>query len=100
MSIRKPLISFSAFAVVSVLVIAGVWNTLARTVDGDTREYTAIFTDVLGLRPGDDVRMAGVRVGKVEEIGLDDNYNAKVTLIVQSDQTIFDDTKPLSATRI
>ncbi|MBW0275811.1 mammalian cell entry protein [Nocardia sp. MH4] len=95
MSIRKPLIGFSIFAIVSMLVIVVVWNTLARTVDGDTRKYTAIFTDVLGLRPGDDVRMAGVRVGKVEKIELDGKNDAKVSFIVQSDQTIFDDTKAL-----
>ncbi|MET9212681.1 MULTISPECIES: MCE family protein [unclassified Nocardia] len=95
MSIRKPLIGFSIFAIVSMLVIVVVWNTLARTVDGDTRKYTAIFTDVLGLRPGDDVRMAGVRVGKVEKIELDGKNDAKVSFIVQSDQTVFDDTKAL-----
>ncbi|MFE6922056.1 MCE family protein [Nocardia sp. NPDC057663] len=92
---HRPLIGFSVFALVSLLVIVVVWNTLARTVDGDTRKYTAIFTDVLGLRVGDDVRMAGVRVGKVEKIGLDEKYNAKVSFIVQSDQTVFDDTKAL-----
>ncbi|MFC4373917.1 MCE family protein [Nocardia halotolerans] len=95
MSIRKPLIGFGIFALVSMLVIVVVWNTLARTVDGDTRKYTAIFTDVLGLRPGDDVRMAGVRVGKVEEIELDGKNDAKVSFIVQSDQDVFDDTKAL-----
>ncbi|MFE3541997.1 MCE family protein [Nocardia sp. NPDC059177] len=95
MSIRKPLIGFSVFAIVSLLVTVVVWNTLARTVDGDTRKYTAIFTDVLGLRPGDDVRMAGVRVGKVETIELDGKHDAKVSFIVQSDQTVFDDTKAL-----
>lgn len=95
MSIRKPLIGFSIFALVSLLVTVVVWNTLARTVDGDTRKYTAIFTDVLGLRPGDDVRMAGVRVGKVEKIELDGKNDAKVSFIVQSDQTVFDDTKAL-----
>ncbi|MEV6217459.1 MCE family protein [Nocardia sp. NPDC051833] len=86
---------FGVFFIVSLLVVAVVWNTLARTVDGDTRKYTAIFTDVLGLRPGDDVRMAGVRVGKVEKIGLDEKNHAKVSFIVQSDQTVFDDTKAL-----
>ncbi|GGK54307.1 MCE family protein [Nocardia camponoti] len=95
MSIRKPLIGFSIFALVSLLVTVVVWNTLARTVDGDTRKYTAVFTDVLGLRPGDDVRMAGVRVGKVEKIELDGKNDAKVSFIVQSDQTVYNDTKAL-----
>ncbi|WP_280486257.1 MCE family protein [Nocardia farcinica] len=99
MSIRKPLIGFSIFAIVSILVTVLVWNTLARTVSGGTNTYTAVFTDVLGLREGDDVRMAGVRVGKVDKIELArDDRNAsvaEVTFIVQRDQTIYEDTKAL-----
>lgn len=93
--VRKPLIGFGIFALVSVLVTVLVWNTLARTVDGGTKEYSAVFTDVLGLRAGDDVRMAGVRVGKVEKIELTDDSNALVTFIVQDDQTLFGNTKAL-----
>ncbi|WP_040800130.1 MCE family protein [Nocardia higoensis] len=99
MSIRKPLIGFSIFALVSILVTVVVWNTLARTVAGSTNTYTAVFTDVLGLREGDDVRMAGVRVGKVDDIALvrDENNEsvAEVTFVVQRDQTIYEDTKAL-----
>ncbi|WP_330233722.1 MCE family protein [Nocardia sp. NBC_00508] len=100
MSIRKPLIGFSIFAIVSILVTVVVWNTLARIVSGDTYTYTATFSDVLGLHEGDDVRMAGVRVGKVDkiELGRDANLRksvAKVTFVVQRDQTIYDDTKAL-----
>ncbi|MCU1640613.1 MAG: hypothetical protein JWN03_888 [Nocardia sp.] len=95
MSIRKPLIGFGIFAIVAVLVTAVIWNTLARTVNGPTNSYTATFTDVLGLRTGDDVRMAGVRVGKVEKIDLDKKNQALVTFIVQNDQTLYGDTKAL-----
>src|SRR5690349_6113928 len=100
MSIRKPLIGFSLFAVVSVLVTVVIWNTLARTVDGATNIYSATFSDVLGLREGDDVRMAGVRVGKVEKIELDRDpktkkSTAKVTFIVQRNQTLYGNTKAL-----
>lgn len=99
MSIRRPLIGFSIFALVSILVTVVVWNTLARTVAGSTNTYTAVFTDVLGLREGDDVRMAGVRVGKVEDIALvRDDHNdsvAEVTFIVERDQTVYQDTKAL-----
>ncbi|MEU6579896.1 MCE family protein [Nocardia sp. NPDC046763] len=95
MSVRKPLIGFGIFAIVSILVTAVIWNTLARTVKGDTNTYTATFSDVLGLRAGDDVRMAGVRVGKVEKIELDKKNQAVVTFIVQRDQTLYGDTKAL-----
>ncbi|WP_039803345.1 MCE family protein [Nocardia araoensis] len=100
MSIRKPLIGFGIFAIVSILVTVVVWNTLARIVSGDTYTYSATFSDVLGLHEGDDVRMAGVRVGKVEkiELGRDAHLKksvAKVTFVVQRDQTIYNDTKAL-----
>ncbi|WP_024801452.1 MCE family protein [Nocardia sp. BMG51109] len=95
MSIRKPLIGFGIFAIVSILVTVIVWNTLARSVDGDTNSYSATFSDVLGLRVNDDVRMAGVRVGKVKEIELDGDHRAKVTFDVERDQTLFGNTKAL-----
>ncbi|MBF6328820.1 MCE family protein [Nocardia transvalensis] len=100
MSIRKPLIGFSIFAIVSILVTVVVWNTLARTVGGPTNTYSATFTDVLGLREGDDVRMAGVRVGKVEKIEVQrtpetKSHVAKVTFVVQRNQTLYNNTKAL-----
>jgi len=95
MSIRKPLIGFGIFAIISVLVTVVIWNTLARSVSGSTNTYSATFSDVLGLRTGDDVRMAGVRVGKVSKIGLDSQHHAVVTFIVQSDQTLFGTSKAL-----
>ncbi|MEV4126637.1 MCE family protein [Nocardia sp. NPDC049707] len=100
MSIRKPLIGFGLFAIVSILVTVVVWNTLARIVAGDTNTYTATFSDVLGLREGDDVRMAGVRVGKVEKIELTRDSKTKksvanVTFVVQRNQTVYDDSKAL-----
>lgn len=100
MSIRKQALGFGAFAVVSVLVTVLVWNTLARTVNGATNTYTAVFTDVLGLGPNDDVRIAGVRVGKVTAIELTRGADpterlAEVTFEVQRTQHLYTDTKAL-----
>lgn len=100
MSIRKQALGFGAFAIVSVLVTVVIWNTLARTVNGPTDRYSAIFSDVLGLRPNDDVRIAGVRVGKITAIGFDVNpqtnkHLAKVSFEVQRDQHLYSDTKAL-----
>jgi phospholipid/cholesterol/gamma-HCH transport system substrate-binding protein len=50
---------------------------------------------VLGLSGGDDVRIAGVRVGRVQKIELDSHNRAKVTFIVQSDQHLYTNTKAL-----
>jgi len=45
-------------------------NTMLHGVGGATRSYHAQFTDVAGLRVGDDVRAAGVRVGRVQGIDI------------------------------
>jgi len=40
---------------------------LVNVTTARTKSYTADFTDVSGLREGDNVRIAGVRVGRVEK---------------------------------
>jgi phospholipid/cholesterol/gamma-HCH transport system substrate-binding protein len=45
-------------------------NTLTNPVAINTRTYTAEFTDASGLHPDGDVRVRGVRVGKVESVDL------------------------------
>ncbi|NUS44517.1 MAG: MCE family protein [Mycobacteriaceae bacterium] len=96
MTKSKPaLIGFSLFAVVSVLVTYLIWATLQRAVPGDTDRYSATFSDVLGLRVGDDVRMAGVRVGRVHSIARDDNDNARIEFDIQRRQRLFRNTKAM-----
>lgn len=91
MRFRGPLIGLSLFMTVAVVVTWLVYATLQREVAGPTSSYAAMFTDVFGLRAGDDVRMAGVRVGRVEKIELDGKL-AKVTFAVQNDQQLYGNT--------
>lgn len=88
---RKPLIGFVMFLVFSVVVTWMVFATLEREVSGRTHSYSAIFTDVSGMAPGDDVRVAGVRVGRVDKIELAGTL-AKVTFRVQADQRLYTNT--------
>jgi phospholipid/cholesterol/gamma-HCH transport system substrate-binding protein len=48
---------------------------------GDT--YYAAYSEAGGLKPNDEVRVAGVRVGKVDSVGLDGDH-VKVTFKVES----------------
>jgi len=48
-----------------------------------SREYRAIFTDVTGVVKGDDVRIAGVKVGVVKGIEIFDRTQAEVTFTVE-----------------
>lgn len=88
---RGALIGLSLFMVVSVTLTWLVYVTLRRDVAGETVPYAAVFTDVFGLREGDDVRMAGVRVGRVERVELEGS-NAKVSFVVQADQQVLGNT--------
>jgi phospholipid/cholesterol/gamma-HCH transport system substrate-binding protein len=91
MKFRGPLVGLSIFMVIATAVTWLVYATLRRDVSGPTSPYAAIFTDVYGLRVGDDVRMAGVRVGRVEKIELDGKL-AKVSFILQNDQHLYGNT--------
>ncbi|MGB3696144.1 MAG: MCE family protein [Gordonia sp. (in: high G+C Gram-positive bacteria)] len=91
-SIRKPLIGFSLFAVVALLMTYLIWSTLERSVTGSTSVFSTQFNDVSGLAVGDDVRMAGVRVGRVESISLVGGH-AEVDFQVQDDQRVYANTR-------
>lgn len=92
MNYRRSAIGLSLFLVVAFALIWMTFVTLHRGVDGSTRSYSAIFTDVTGLRVGDDVRMAGVRVGRVDTVELD-GIRARVGFRVQERQKLYGDTK-------
>lgn len=81
----------AAFVVFAVVVTWMVYGTLRRDVAGPTNTYSATFSDVSGLSPGDDVRVAGVRVGRVDRIDLVDT-SAKVTFRIERDQQLYTDT--------
>lgn len=55
---------------VSVVLFILLSNTIVNPVDVDTRTYIAEYTDASGLHPDGDVRVRGVRVGKVESVDL------------------------------
>jgi phospholipid/cholesterol/gamma-HCH transport system substrate-binding protein len=56
--------------IVAVLLIILVSNVITNPVAAKLGAYTADFTDISGLHTGADVRVHGVRVGKVESVEL------------------------------
>lgn len=89
---RTTVLFLTLFLVFSVAVTWMVFATLQRNIAGPTTSYSAMFTDVSGLAEGDDVRVAGVRVGRVDKIDLTSDYRAKVTFQVHSNQTLYTNT--------
>lgn len=78
----KILIKSIVFTLVTVLATVALAGTIQNTVAGASKEYTAMFEDATSLNNGDDVRMAGVKIGTVESIDLVENRLAKVTFTV------------------
>jgi phospholipid/cholesterol/gamma-HCH transport system substrate-binding protein len=65
-----PLIKLIVFLVVTALATYVLAATISNRSYGSTETYQANFTEVAGLQLGDDVRIAGVRVGAVEGISI------------------------------
>ena len=93
---RKVSIGLLIFLLVTSTMTWLVYATLKRTVTGNTNDYAAEFSDVFGLRDGDDVRMAGVRVGRVSSvdlIGAPGENKARVEFALEDNQSIFPNTE-------
>ncbi len=88
-----PLVKFLTFALVIAMATTVLALTIANAQNGDRTQYSATFTDASGLLPGDDVRIAGVVVGKVDDIAIADRRLARVAFSVDSAQPL-----PASAT--
>ena len=65
-----PLVKLVVFAVVTMLAAYVLVSTITNAGYGEQLTYRAEFSDVAGLVEGDEVRIAGVRVGQITGIGL------------------------------
>lgn len=54
-----------------VLLVAAAFNADKLPIIGGGTVYQAAFTEAAGLQPADEVRIAGVKVGKVTAVALD-----------------------------
>lgn len=72
-SVKGDLLRVGLFVVSGIVILAMLAVQLSGAQFTDKRVYRAAFTDVAGLEEGDEVRVAGVRVGEVDEINLVDN---------------------------
>ena len=91
-SMPRQLVWLAVFVVGCLALTWTIFVTLRRDVTGATHTYTALFTDATGLRAGSDVRMAGVRVGRVDAVELDGEL-ARVRFRVDSSQPVTGDTR-------
>ncbi len=83
-----PLVKFLVFSVITAVLTVVLGVTIANGRGGEVTEYSARFVDATGLLPGDDVRIAGVVVGTVNEIEVVDRRTAQVAFSVDSGQQL------------
>jgi phospholipid/cholesterol/gamma-HCH transport system substrate-binding protein len=82
------LVKLLVFIVVTT-VATGVLVVIIGNLDfGRSREYQAEFTDATGVVSGDDIRIAGVKVGSVKDVEIVDRTRALVTFSVQDTATL------------
>jgi phospholipid/cholesterol/gamma-HCH transport system substrate-binding protein len=80
---RRELVRLTIFLVISTLIAVWLGAVMGETRPGDRASYRAAFRDVSGLAVGDQVRVAGVNVGKVDEITVRDDATVLVTFHVR-----------------
>ncbi len=85
---RNDLIKFSAFLAMAAAFTLWVAAVTGEVRPGDREDYRAVFNDVSGLAVGDEVRIAGVDVGKVREIDVQPDNTVLVTFDVRKGQRL------------
>ncbi|HYO20485.1 MAG TPA: MlaD family protein [Dermatophilaceae bacterium] len=79
MKTTSSLVKLAIFALVTLVTFGTLAATIANVSFGDRSTYTAVFSDVTGLAKGQDVRIAGVRVGEISDIGV---YKDRTSAVV------------------
>ncbi|WP_406111406.1 MCE family protein [Streptomyces sp. NBC_01003] len=81
---RNPVVIGAVGLTVLALLALAAFNADSLPLIGDGETYSAAFSEAGGLKPGDEVRIAGVKVGKVEDVDLDGGH-VKVTFKIKGD---------------
>jgi phospholipid/cholesterol/gamma-HCH transport system substrate-binding protein len=82
------LVKLVIFMIVTSILTLFLAATIGNITFGGKTHYNAVFSDVTGLLPGNDVRIAGVRVGQVDGISLENRKLAKVSFSLDQKRKI------------
>ncbi|NKY35848.1 MCE family protein [Nocardia speluncae] len=86
-------VKLAIFTLVMTLVFAGLAIVFSQVRFSSQNGYDAVFTSASGMLPGDKVRIAGVPVGSVSSVKVDDNYHAHVEFDVDTKYQLLTSTK-------
>jgi phospholipid/cholesterol/gamma-HCH transport system substrate-binding protein len=87
------LIKFGVFAVIMALLTAFLFFIFGQYRTGSSNGYSAVFSDASGLKSGDTVRVAGIRVGTVSGVSLQSDREVLVKFDADRDIPLSDGTK-------
>lgn len=82
---RIAAVKLIIFSVISIFVTGVLVAIMGKLGTGPTEEYHAIFENASLLQKGDEVRVAGVPMGKVTGIEIHDRTQAKVSFTVKDE---------------
>ena len=88
MKTSAALIKLIIFMVVTSILTLALATTIGNVRFGGSTSYKAVFGDVTGLLPGNEVRIAGVRVGQIESIAVHQRNLALVEFQLEGDREI------------
>jgi phospholipid/cholesterol/gamma-HCH transport system substrate-binding protein len=80
---RSDLVKLVIFMVVTTLATSVLVVLIGNLNFEKSHTYKAIFADATGVVKGDDIRVAGVKVGSVKNVQIVDRTKAKVTFTVR-----------------
>ncbi|WP_036566015.1 MCE family protein [Nocardioides halotolerans] len=76
------------FMVVTTLATGVLVVTIGNLNFSGASTYKAVFADATGVNKGDDIRVAGVKVGTVKEVAITDRTRALVTFSVDDSTSV------------
>ena len=89
------LVKLVIFIVVTTMATGVLVVLIGNLSFTTTRDYKAVFSDATGVVKGDDIRIAGVKVGSVKDVKIVDRERALVSFNVAEDSIV---TKSSTAT--
>lgn len=89
---RGALIKFAAFGIVMTVLTVFLFFVFGQYQTGSMNEYSAKFADASQLKPGESVRVAGVRVGTVNSVRLQPDATVLVKFDTNRDVVLTDGT--------
>jgi phospholipid/cholesterol/gamma-HCH transport system substrate-binding protein len=88
----NDMVKLVIFMVVTTLLTSVLVVLIGNLSFAGTKEYHAVFVDATGVVKGDDVRIAGVKVGSVNKIEVEGRDRALITFTVEEGTQLSDST--------